>query len=187
MCCTVNFKKFFVVFFMCLCLGVSGVVAYAEHVEIEELMRQAAQGNVFAQSLLGNYYADGNGVEQDDKKAVYYWELAAKQGYSEAQYNLGVTYSLGKGVPQDYKKAVYYWELAAEQGLAGAQYNLGIIYSNGHGVPQDDVKAYAHALIGAALDSSLKELKELLESDLTPSQREQVQALATKMWEELPK
>ena len=47
-------------------------------------------------------YERGNGVPQDYKEAVYWYQLAAEQEHSKAQYNLGLIYEKGKGVPQDY-------------------------------------------------------------------------------------
>ena len=57
----------------------------------------AAQGHAWAQSQLGQLYADGRGVPQDFKKARQWWEQAATQGVSQAQYNLGQLYANGKG------------------------------------------------------------------------------------------
>lgn len=54
----------------------------------------------------------GRGVEQDEKKAVYYYELAAMKGDVNARYNLGVfeqvrqLYSGGYVTKYDYTKAL---------------------------------------------------------------------------------
>jgi len=45
----------------------------------------AKQGHLQAQYNLGYCYENGFGVEVDLKSAIYYYELAAKQGDSLAQ------------------------------------------------------------------------------------------------------
>ena len=70
-------------------------------------------------------YADGLGVQQNDKTAVKWFRLAAEQGNAMAQFNLGMMYVSGQGVPQDYKTAVKWFRLAAEQGNALAQNQSG--------------------------------------------------------------
>lgn len=111
----------------------------------------------------------------------------AEQGNPYAQLLLALRYDNGQGVPQDYKKAIYYATLAANQGYAEAQFNLGVMYANGQGVPQNYTQAYAHAIIAYALDPTQHKLKDILESELTPAQKEKGQEIAAKIWEKLPK
>jgi len=66
-------------------------------------------------------YAFGQGVPQDDKEAVKWYKLAAKQGNLRAQNNLGFMYEMGKGVSQDYKTAHKWYTSAANQGFSLAQ------------------------------------------------------------------
>ena len=57
-----------------------------------ELWHRAADlGNAKSYYSIGNSYYAGNGVERDNKKAKYYWELAAMGGDWVARYNLGCT------------------------------------------------------------------------------------------------
>ena len=90
---------------------------------------------------LGCRYYDGNGVVQDNKKAVELFQQAANQGHAEGQCNLGAMYRDGRCVAQDDKKAVELFQQAAKQGEAAAQCNLGWMYRRGRGVAQDDKKA----------------------------------------------
>ncbi len=71
---------------------------------------KAPTRNAEAQFNLGVMYEAGNGVPQDDKQAVHYYEQAAKQGDAKAQFNLGLMYAEGQGVSQDYKQAVHWSE-----------------------------------------------------------------------------
>jgi TPR repeat protein len=94
-----------------------------------------------AQYELGVTYDRGVDVDQDAKKAVYWYMRAAKQGHAQAQYNLGCCYYEGNGVDKDAGKAVYWYTQAAKQGLVQAQYNLGYCYNRGDGVRRNDMEA----------------------------------------------
>jgi hypothetical protein len=103
-------------------------------------------------------YAEGLGVEEDDREAVNWFQEAADQGYIRAQYRLGRHYQKGRGVPRDSGMACKWFQKAAEQGYRGAQYRLGSAYAAGDGVKRDDVRAYAW-LYAAALGGGVRELK----------------------------
>ena len=86
---------------------------------------------------LGNKYYNGDGVEEDDEKAVRCYEKAAELGNAAAQFKLGTYYEVGLVVRQDYEEAVKWYKKAAEQGEAVAQIYLGDCYEDGRGVPQN--------------------------------------------------
>ncbi len=117
---------------------------------VREWRPLAEQGNVYAQSSLGNMYNMGLGVPQDYAEAARWYRKAAEQGYANAQYFLGFMYSSGRGVTRDDTEAVQWYRKAAEQGDAYAQYALGIKYGLGHGVPQDYVQAYMWYILAAS-------------------------------------
>jgi len=128
---------------------------------------------------LGNAYADGDGVPQDDKTAVKWYTLAAEQGDAFAQTSLGLMYRNGNGVPQDYKTAVKWWTLAAEQGDADAQNNLSLMYALGRGVIQDNVYAHMWGNIAASNgNEGGGELRDIVAERMIPSQIERAQDLA---------
>ncbi len=87
---------------------------------------------------LGYMYQNGQGLEQDDELAVFWYRKAAEQGYASGQFNLGWMYDNGRGLEQDDELAVYWYRKAAEQGHARGQFNLGLMYQNGRGIEQDD-------------------------------------------------
>ena len=107
----------------------------------KNLLEAAKKGNADAQFKLGVCYAKGDGVAQDQTKAVEWWHKAAAQGHAEAQYGLGLCYVDGIGVEKDQTKAVEWLRKAAAQGHADAQFNLGMWYANGWGVEKDQTKA----------------------------------------------
>ena len=94
-----------------------------------------------AQYNLALMYANGQGVQQDNKQALYWYQRSADQGLASAQYNLARLYFSGQGVQQDYRKAVYWYQKAAGQGNANAQFNLAHRYGAGQGVQKDSKQA----------------------------------------------
>jgi TPR repeat protein len=78
-------------------------------------------GEPRAQYDLGVMYDRGDGVQQSDAKAMYWYERAAAQGEPRAQYNLGLMYLNGQGVSQDPVKAYYWISLSANRGNVRAR------------------------------------------------------------------
>ena len=60
-------------------------------------------------------YDNGEGVPQDDAKAVKWYRKAAEQGNADAQFFLGFMYDAGRGVPQDDAQAHMWYNLAASR------------------------------------------------------------------------
>ena len=79
-------------------------------------INESENGEVEAQNNLGECYYYGHGVEQDFKKAVYWYTKAAEQNFGFAQKLLGNCYLLGSGVPQDNEKAKMWHDKAKENG-----------------------------------------------------------------------
>jgi len=107
----------------------------------ELLTKAAEQGDISAQLKLGLSYYNGDGVEQNCQKAIYWLTKAAEQGDISAQLKLGLSYYNGDGVGRNYQKAIYWLTKAAEQGDISAQLKLGLSYYNGYGVEQNYKKA----------------------------------------------
>lgn len=132
--------------------GFEGRVLADDRLELEVLELSAEDGDFKAQCQLGLTYSSGkkdfsNGgtviLEADPKKAFFWYQLSANQGYADAQFLLGQCYDNGIGVWENDKEAIKWYRLAAEQGNADAQCNLGVLYANGAGVLEDYVEAYA--------------------------------------------
>jgi TPR repeat protein len=113
-----------------------------------------------AQFNLAYAYDNGEGINQDDKQAVYWYRKAAENGHKRAQFFLGNAYYEGQFVPQNYQQAVYWYQQAAqdtdilkggEKGDTDAQFNLAYAYQKGEGIYQDDGKAiYWYAKVANA-------------------------------------
>ncbi|MDD9841159.1 MAG: tetratricopeptide repeat protein [Alphaproteobacteria bacterium] len=73
----------------------------------------AEQGDADAQYRLGVCYAEGEGVSQNKKEAIYWYRQAAEQGFAVAQLALGTSYLTGDGVPKN-EQTAYMWFLLAK-------------------------------------------------------------------------
>ena len=84
-----------------------------EFKELAAAQQAAKQGNTDAQCCLGDFYATGQGVLQNDLMAAHWYRLAAQQGHHIALFKLGNIYEQGKGVSQDLGQALECYRLAA--------------------------------------------------------------------------
>jgi len=140
---------------------------------IVQLRPWVEKGKAWAQSMLGQRYAHGLGVDQSYQRAKELYELSASQGQATAQFSLGHMYTTGQGVDQSYERAIEYYEAAAKQGHADAQYGLGFLYANGQGVEKSFETASEWWMKSAEQgeDSAIKGLQALDEAEgrTTPS------------------
>ena len=81
----------------------------------------AKQGHAGAQYNLARLYDDGRGVDQNDEKAMRWYEKAAVQGHVDAQFNLATMYKDGQGMDQSDSMAMRWFAKAAAQGDEEAQ------------------------------------------------------------------
>lgn len=98
---------------------------------------QAEDGNPEAQAWLGSLYANGEGVDTDDKNALSWYEKAAGQGNSMAQANVGAMYYMGQGTSKNVDKAIKWLSAAAENGDVNGLFNLAVIYTKGEEVDKN--------------------------------------------------
>ena len=75
-------------------------------------------------------YETGQGVPQDYKQAVIWYQKAAEQEYPRALSILGVMYVEGKGVPQNYKIAYILLNLAASKGSDSGAIDAAVTLRN---------------------------------------------------------
>ncbi|MDR1818155.1 MAG: sel1 repeat family protein [Puniceicoccales bacterium] len=94
------------------------------------------------QEVLGDLlYKGGKGLQQDYRKAEFWYRQAAEAGSARAQFQLGVIFDFGYGFPQNPSEAFKWFLRAAEQNIPEAQYNVGIMYSEGIGTTKNTVEA----------------------------------------------
>ena len=97
--------------------------------ELEQLKRDAEQGDAEAQYQLGEYYYKGE--KRDFGHALTWYLKAAETGLLSAQKRAAEMYQSGKKIGKNVDEAAIWWTLAAEQGDAEAQFLLGEHYSTG--------------------------------------------------------
>jgi TPR repeat protein len=94
---------------------------------LEKLTPLALQGHAAAQYNLGVMHEWGNGVPQDDVKALKWYRLSAEQSHRDAQNNLGAMYSKGEGVEQAFVEALKWFVISAGNGSEGGRKNMDIV------------------------------------------------------------
>ena len=87
--------------------------------------------------MLGELYAGGFAVPQDDKKADEWYRLAAARGDREAMFALAMFRLRGRAGPRDRDAAAKWLAAAAKLGQPLAAYNLALLYVEGQLFPQD--------------------------------------------------
>ena len=88
-----------------------------DNMNIDKLRELAENGSAHAQNDLGVAYMNGDGVNPDEQKAIYWFHRAASQGNPSAMANFGMCLLLGKGIASDVKEALYVLESAYLMGV----------------------------------------------------------------------
>ena len=115
-------KKTILIALMLLGLGTSASAdAFADN-------KKACDGGDMAGCYnLGVRYADGQGVKQDEFKAVKLYTKACDGGQMGGCYNLGNMFYYGRGIRQSNKNALKYWGKACDSGDADACKNYAVV------------------------------------------------------------
>lgn len=96
---------------------------------------------------IGNMYSSNGGpfrshcAATNDREAVKWFGLAAKNGEKAGAYQLGYAYYEGLGVTRNVQQAAVWMRTSANNGYALAQATFGYMLAMGKGVPQDDEEA----------------------------------------------
>ncbi len=101
--------------------------------------KDAADNNGIGNSAhsLAFMYLNGEGVPENQRKAVEYFQIAAECGIVQAQRIISQEYISGDILPRDYEKAREWMEKAAIKGDPQAQLMLGRYYVSGFGFDSD--------------------------------------------------
>ena len=112
--------------------------------------KAAARGNANAQSALGAYLINGEGVQKNEKEGFQWLKKSAESGCAEAQYNLGTCFYNGTGTSINKEEAYKCIKDAAEQMFEkhdrqeialNAYYSLGQLYGRGEGCEVNEKEA----------------------------------------------
>lgn len=93
-------------------------------------------------NIIGLCYYYGLYLEQNYLKAVYWYSLAADDGWAPAERNLANCYKNGQGVGKGLQQAALWYERAAKHGHPTAQCTIAEMYYKGCGVKKDKEKAW---------------------------------------------
>ncbi len=96
----------------------------------------AAKGDASASFEVATRFAEGRGIKQDFKQALFWYQRAANKGLAIAQYRLGTLYERGLGTPADTAKAKSWYKRSADQGNVKAMHNMAVLSAgNGQSAP----------------------------------------------------
>ncbi|HPN38018.1 MAG TPA: hypothetical protein PL041_06410 [Melioribacteraceae bacterium] len=94
------------------------------------LVKEANQGDPFAQHELGLRYIMGNGFSPDTALGISWLQRAVKSGIPAAHFNYGIMLLNGTGVNWNPFEAFYHFKFAATAGLPEGMYLLGVLYTD---------------------------------------------------------
>src|SRR6516164_5999007 len=107
-----------------------------------------------AMTLLGELYAEGLGVPQDDRRAAEWYKLAAALRDSNAMFALAMFALNGRAGPRDRDESTRWLAAAAKLGHPLAAYDLALLYIEGQMFPQDFGRAAEFLRIAAQAGSA---------------------------------
>lgn len=100
----------------------------------------AEAGHAAAQYHLGWMYANGEGLQVDEERAVALWSQAAQQGHVEARFRLALAYLYGEGVERDTAQALAWLEPLAREGVDDARRVLRHLAADGNEAAVEHVR-----------------------------------------------
>jgi uncharacterized protein len=103
--------------------------------------RATAKNDAKSMTLLGELYANGLGVPQDDQKAASWYRLAAARGDPNAMFALAMFDLQGRAGPRNRPESAKWLAAAAKLGHSIAAYDLALLYIEGELFPRDFSRA----------------------------------------------
>ena len=110
--------------------------------KVEWYKKSAKEGYDWGMYNLACCYRDGEGVREDQKQAIAWFQKAYElhgDAAGDAANRIGMIYDGQK----NYVKEVEWFKKSAEEGYDWGMYNLGMCYRNGEGVQEDQEQAIA--------------------------------------------
>ena len=106
------------------------------------ILRERLSGTRSPEHSLGYMYMKGEGVEQDNDKAIYWFKNSAAKGKKGSYLHLAKLIYEGEKV-SDYWLAYKYLKILAEEdNNAEAQYYFGLSYVKGRGITADPYEGF---------------------------------------------
>ena len=135
---------------------------------ILELQQKAESGDAEAQNSLGENYNNGDGVEMDEAKAVYWFKRSAEQGNADGLCNLGECYLYGYGIDRTGHEKEYD-ELAVKYFTAAME---------GGSIRAHSMVAMCHLLAKGGLEYNMGKARDLLQYAADHGEEDAKKALA---------
>jgi len=132
------------------------------------LVKQANEGDPYAEHELGLRYLFGKGFPADTALALKWIKKAVDKNLPYAKFNYAIMLNNGAGVPWNPFEAFENFMFAAKSGMPEAQYAVGVFYTDNLVVNRNYNEAYKWIKKAAdsGLDYAVKTLKKLKESGL---------------------
>ncbi|MDP4176148.1 MAG: tetratricopeptide repeat protein [Bacteroidota bacterium] len=124
------------------------------------LIKDANEGNPFAEHELGLRYLTGDGFPVDTPKSIYWIKKAADKNLPAADYNYAIFLHNGWGVDWNPFEAYNHFMKAAEKGMVEAEYIVGLLLTDNLVVSKNLSEAYKYIKKAAA--SGFKPAKDVL-------------------------
>ena len=115
--------------FMTLIFLLINLNATATNEQREEFKKNCATGNSTSCYNMGLMYANGDGVDKDDLKALAFYKKACETNYYKSCSSVALLYEESQSIGIDMKKAFKYYTKACGGEDAFACHNLAIYYS----------------------------------------------------------
>lgn len=116
--------------------------------------KAANEDNADGQFNVGKMMFIGQGVEKNERRAMFWMEKAGSQGHATAINELVNIYLAGG----HFVNAKYWLEKQEEKGNVGAMEKLAYLHDKGLGTPKDDNKAFEYQLKAANRGSPIAQL-----------------------------
>lgn len=122
--------------------AVTGVVAAAmmaagagaQQTEFAETLRAAQRGEAWAQWNTALAYYNGEGVEENKRESLRWFQAAWDAGDTDAAFWIAWQYDHGEGSPTNDREAARWYGRAAETGDTVAMWNLALMHEAGEGI-----------------------------------------------------
>jgi len=112
----------------------------------EKWLPLAKKGNTVAQYNIAVMYLRGDGLQRNNKLALYWLMKASKKEHALSQFTLGRMYYEGMNVKKNFRESFKWYKKAAINGHKKAINNLASMYYHGKGVKKDVGKAFKWSL-----------------------------------------
>ena len=118
-------------------------------------------------------------MAQNSAEALYWFRMAADNGYAYAMYALGDMYLAGNGVAKDAEEATAWYQKASDNGDANGHWSLSLRYLYGDGIGKDTQRAaeLAYLALTNGLQIALDEFKDIRNADTSPNYRRAIQEM----------